>query len=116
MELWHEPIAGESSRLATRVDIADSLWSKMRGRMFTRSMPEETALVFSFESVGRRSVHMVAVPYPLDVIWLQDEEVTKVRTLRPLVGIAWGHADTIVEVPAGVGNHVEPGDRLVIER
>lgn len=83
--------------------------------MFTRSMPAEAALVFPFEAVDRRSVHMVAVPYPLDVIWLEDEEVTKVRTLRPLIGLAWGQADTIVEVSAGVADQVEAGDRLVIE-
>lgn len=112
MELWHEPAEGESTRLADRVDVADSFVTRLRGRMFTRRFPEGAALLFPFEDADRRSVHMLAVPYALDVLWLVDETVTKTARLRPMVGLAWGRADTIVEVPAGVAAAVDVGDRI----
>lgn len=114
MELWHEPVSSDSTRLADRVDVAEHWVAKARGRMFTRRFPEGSALVFPFDTAERRSIHMVGVPYHLDVVYLVEEEVTKVVTLRPLIGVSWGRADRIVELPAGTADDVDVGDRLVL--
>ena len=57
---------------------------------------------------------MLCVPFPSDALWLVEGEVTKVKRLRPWVGLGWGTADTVVELPAGAADGVEPGDSVEI--
>jgi hypothetical protein len=80
--------------------------------MFRRSVPEEYALVFPFDATARRSLHMLFVPFPIDAVWLRDGEVTKTKRLRPWVGLGWGEADCVVELPAGAADGVATGDRV----
>ncbi|MFC7136211.1 DUF192 domain-containing protein [Halobaculum litoreum] len=98
--------------LADDVDVADSLLSRTRGLMFRRSVPDDYALVFRFETADSRSLHMLFVPFAIDAVWLVEGEVTKVKRLRPWVGLGWGTADTVVELPAGAADGVEPGDSV----
>lgn len=116
MELWHEPADGESARLASDVTVADTWLARTRGRMFTRRFPQGAALVFPFDEAKRRSLHMLAVPYAIDAIYLVNERVTKVTRLRPIVGVSWGRADTIVELPAGSAQGVTTGDTVEVRR
>jgi uncharacterized membrane protein (UPF0127 family) len=101
--------------LATEVETADSFLSRARGLMFRRSIPDDYALVFEFDEVASRDVHMVFVPFPLDVLWLRDGEVQRVKRLSPWTGLAKAEADRLVELPAGSADRVEVGDdvRLV---
>lgn len=115
MELWHEAESGDRVKLASDVEVATSWLTQARGRMFTRQFPSGSALVFPFDGVERRSIHMVAVPYPLDVIWLVDDEVTAVKRLRPMIGMGWAPADTVIELPAGGAKAVAVGDSVYIE-
>jgi hypothetical protein len=80
--------------------------------MFRRSIPRDYALVFPFDGVGTRSLHMVFVPFPIDALWLCDGEVTKVKRLRSWTGLGWGRADCVIELAAGVADSVEEGDRI----
>ncbi|MFP8952448.1 DUF192 domain-containing protein [Natrialbaceae archaeon A-arb3/5] len=115
MTLVHESDGDDSAVIASRVDLAESLLSQTRGLMFRRSIPDEYALVFRFGSTKSRDVHMLFVPFPIDVVWLVDGVVQRVERLRPWLGFAREKADTIVELPAGAATAVEPGDRLVFE-
>ena len=101
--------------LADRVDVADTTVSRARGLMFRRSVPEDYALVFDFSAVARRDVHMLFVPFPIDVVWLVDGTVERVETLRPWLGLATAPADRLVEFPAGAADAVEPGDTVTVE-
>ena len=114
VRLVHEGTGGRR-RLASDVDVAESRLAQGRGLMFRRSIPDDYALVFPFGAVGRRSLHMLFVPFPIDAVWLVDDEVTKVKRLHAWWGIGWGRADCVVELPAGAANVVEPGDRVVLE-
>lgn len=80
--------------------------------MFRRSIPNDFALLFRFSAIKTRSIHMLFVPFPLDVIWLVDREVVRTTTLRPWIGIAWEEADTVIELPSGSAAEVERGDRI----
>lgn len=93
---------------------ADSVFSQARGHMFRTSSPDY-ALVFPHGSIGWRSLHMLFVPFPLDAVYVIDEEVKKVATMKPMVGFSFGKADTIIELPAGEyevseGNEVRVSD------
>lgn len=113
MRLIHE--SDVAVPLATRVEVADSFLARARGLTFRRSVPEGYALVFAFDRPVRRSLHMLFVPFSIDAVWLVDGEVTRVARLDPWTGIARGRGDTIVELPAGTAEAVEPGDVVRID-
>ena len=101
--------------LASEVEVANTTLSRARGLMFRRSIPDDYALVFRFPDVGRRDVHMLFVPFPLDVVWLADGAVERVATLRPWIGLASARADLMIELPAGTAADVEVGDSITIQ-
>lgn len=115
VHLVHEPAEGDSRVLATEVDRADSLFAKVIGLMGKSSLPDEYALVFDFDRVSYRDVHMLFVRTPLDVVWLRDGEVVQVKSLQPWRGTGIAKADCFVELPGGAAEGVEPGDRVVFE-
>lgn len=134
MYLVHESATGRRRVLAADVETADSLAAKTRGLMGRASVPDDYALVFRFgpsllERVGsmlpgplsglgtlaaRRSIHMLFVRVPLDVVWLRDGEVVHKRTLEPWRGVDAAPADTVVELAGGGADGVEPGDRVLV--
>lgn len=105
----------EHEVLASDVEVADTLLGKARGLMFRTDIPDEYGLVFEFDEARPRTFHMVFVPFPIDVIWLVDEEVTAVKQLRPWIGLGRASADRALELPAGAASDVEPGDRVTVE-
>lgn len=115
MNLVHDADAADSATvLASQVELADSLLAQTRGLMFRRSLPDEFALAFRFDSASTRDVHMLFVFVPLDVVWVVDGVVQRIERLRPWLGFARERADTILELPAGAADGVEPGDELVL--
>ena len=82
--------------------------------MFRRSIPDGYALVFPFDGVDSRWLHMLFVPFSIDALWLVDGEVTAKARLAPFVGLGRGRADTIVELPAGAADSVAVGERVGI--
>jgi uncharacterized membrane protein (UPF0127 family) len=100
--------------LASDVDVARSRLAQARGLMFRRSIPEEYALVFPFDGVESRTLHMLFVPFAIDAVWLVDDEVTATARLSPFVGLGRGDADTVVELPTGAADAVAVGDEVVI--
>lgn len=115
MQLVHEPATGDRRTIASTVDVADSIPSQARGLMFRRSIPDDYALAFRFDSAKTRDVHMLFVTFPIDVIWVTAGRVGRVERLRPWIGFARAEADLIVELPAGAAADVDPGDRIAIE-
>jgi uncharacterized membrane protein (UPF0127 family) len=113
VRLVHES-DGRTRTLATEVETADSFLSKAKGLMFRRSIPDDYALVFRFDGVGTRDVHMVFVPFPLDVLWLRDSEVVRKERLSPWTGLAKAEADQLIELPAGSADGVAVGDEIRI--
>ena len=113
MQLTHWPAdSDEPTVLASEVEVADTLVSQARGLMFRRSIPSDYALAFRFGRPRTRGVHMVFVPFPIDVIWASDGVVGRVSQLRPWVGIGRHEADLLVELSAGAASDVTPGDRI----
>jgi uncharacterized membrane protein (UPF0127 family) len=110
VRLVHDPGDGDPRALATSVETADSTLAQMRGLMFRRSIPDDYALVFRFDRVDARDVHMLFVPFPIDALWLVDGEVQRTERLSPWTGLAEADADTLVELPAGAADGVAVGD------
>jgi hypothetical protein len=113
MRVVHDP-DGSARTLATEVDRAESVLQQARGLMFRRSIPDDYALVFPFDEAGRRSIHMLFVAFPLDVLWLIDGVVQAKKTMHPWRSVGWETADTILELPAGAADGVSEGDTVVV--
>ena len=123
MQVVHER-DGERRVLASTVELADTFSTQTKGLMFRESLPEDYAMVFEFEDppwwtpgvlAHLRSIHMLFVKVPLDVLWIHEGRVTQVSTLSPWTGLGLARADTIVELPAGAAAAVEPGDSVHVE-
>ncbi|SFR91802.1 hypothetical protein SAMN05216559_0970 [Halomicrobium zhouii] len=123
MRVVHEP-EGEATILATNVETADTSGEQLKGLMGRSSIPDDYAMVFRFEDppfwtpaalANWRSIHMLFVRFPLDVVWLLDGEVRQVKTLQPWRGVGMAKADTILELPAGAADGMEAGDAVVVE-
>ena len=100
--------------LASDVEVADSVFSQMRGLMFRRSIPDDYGLLFRFDTAESRSLHMLFVPFAIDALWLVDNEVVAKKRLRPWLGLGRAAADTLVELPAGAADGVAVGDRVAL--
>ncbi len=115
MQVVHEPAGGEATTIASTVEVATSFFEKMRGLMFRRSIPDDYALAFRFGEAGARDIHMLFVRFPIDVIWVVDDVVTRVDTLQPWLGFGIADADLVLELPAGRATGVDSGDRIRLE-
>ena len=114
MRVVHDP-EGADRTIATAVDRAETMLEQSRGVMFRRSLPEGYALVFPFDRVGRRFIHMLFVAVSLDVVWVADGEVQQVKTMHPWRSVGHAKADVVLELPAGAADGVSAGDTVVIE-
>jgi uncharacterized membrane protein (UPF0127 family) len=117
MRVRHEPAgdaAGEGLVLARNVEVADTMFSQMKGLMFREELPEDFALAFEFDRPGFRLIHMLFVQIPLDVLWLRGSEVVKRATLSPWTGVGVARADRVLELPAGTSEDVAVGDAVVL--
>lgn len=79
-----------------------SLVGKTLGFMFRREIDE--ALVFEFDGVATRRIHMLFVFEPLRVIWCRDGEVVQDEILEPWTGYGAADADSVIEVPVASDN------------
>ncbi len=110
--------------LASTVEVADSTLSQAKGLMFRSSLPDDYALVMDLGGGGllplsggpsRQFVHMLFMRVPIDVLWLDGDEVTRTARLTPWTGFGVGRATRIIELPAGAADDVAVGDTVVVE-
>lgn len=92
-------------------EVLEGAIEQHRGFIGQAEAPDH-ALVFDFGAPSPRLIHMLGVRTPLEVVFVSDQTVTRVETLRPWVGLAAESAEVVVEVAAGVG--VEEGDRFEV--
>ena len=114
MQLVHRPQSGDSRAIASDLEFADSFLTQARGLMFRRSLADDSALVFQFDSDAKRDVHMLFVPFAIDALWLVDNEVVAKKRLKPWIGLGRASADTLIELPAGAAEEVAVGDRVAL--
>ena len=98
------------------VDVTSSFLERLRGLMFTQSIPDSYALMIR----PCNQIHMMNMKFPLDVIYLsKDNTVLHIdENIRPWkIGKTVKKAVGVVEVNAGTCARLglETGDRLTIE-
>ena len=110
----HEPQSADDERrvVASEVELAASALARTRGLMFRRSVPDDYALVFRFDEQATRRLHMIFVPFDIDAVWVADGVVQQTERLSAWTGYGRAVADTVIELPAGVADDVQAGDRV----
>jgi uncharacterized membrane protein (UPF0127 family) len=115
VQLVHWPESdGGRQEIASDIETADSFLAQARGLMLRRSLADDSALVFQFDSTAKRDVHMLFVPFAIDALWLVDNEVVAKKRLKPWIGLGRASADTLIELPAGAADEVAVGDRVAL--
>jgi uncharacterized membrane protein (UPF0127 family) len=118
--------SGEARTIATNVEVADSSLSHAKGLRFRDSLPDDYAYVMDVggknplpfvDGPTRNVVDMIFMRVPLDIVWLRDDEVVKVKRMHPWRSFGIAKADTIIEFPAGGAEGIDVGDtvRVVAE-
>ncbi len=101
--------------VATRMRVADNLWSRFWGLMGRKALADGEALLLRPSS----SIHTMFMRFPIDVVFIDEgNQVAKVvSNLRPFrLTMAPGSAQSVLELNTGVAAQaqVEPGDQLVM--
>lgn len=98
--------------LATNLASATNPWTRIRGLMFRRELPEGEGLLIKPCS----SIHMMFMRFPIDAVFFDTGgRVTKVaRALPAWKGLAFGGkgAKAVIELPEGAAGTTEAGDEL----
>jgi uncharacterized membrane protein (UPF0127 family) len=103
--------------LARRVTLRRNLWERSLGLMFRRQIDPDEAMVFCLPGSGIREagVHMLFVPFPLALVWLDGG----CRVVDRVLARPWqvGYRPTapsryFVEAHSSRLDLVQEGDRL----
>lgn len=96
---------GDGTVIATRIEFADNLLKQMAGLMFRKVIPDSYAMIFDMYFEQRISIHMLFVPFPIDLAFLdRDHKIVDTRCrMKPWIGMAFSRkpARYAVEMPAG---------------
>jgi uncharacterized protein len=103
----------QQTRLAARVRVADTFFSRLIGLLGRRSLKEGEGLWIK----PCNGVHTVGMRFPFDVVFLDDQNrVIKTRSgLGPFRVCRGGrHAQSVLELSMGTieRSHTEPGDQI----
>ncbi|MBP2030136.1 uncharacterized membrane protein (UPF0127 family) [Methanohalophilus levihalophilus] len=97
-------LISNGNAVASKVEVASSFLAKSRGLMFRRSIPEDYAMLFTFKKPEKVSLHMVFVPFPIDVLLLDTGmRILETRYLKAWIGLLNSKTKVsyVVEMPAG---------------
>ena len=117
MQIVHRSQSTADERLlAEDVRTADNVFRRMVGLMGRRPLEPGEAAVFRFGRSTDRRIHTMFVRGAIDVIWIDAERVTAVERFSPWSVGASYPADTIIELPPGRAEGVDPGDIVRLDR
>ena len=106
--------------IASDIEYAKSMFSQAKGLMFRSSVPDSYAMIFVLSSPKKISLHMLFVPFPLDVLFLNEEKrIVSTTYLRPWIGTgdSGEKVKYIIELPAGVisRSDLSVGDHVMFD-
>lgn len=117
MNLYYKKSDRESTyHLATDVRIADTFTKKAIGLIGKREIQKDYALVFNFANRKKRTIHTFGVRFPIKVIWVTNNTVTKISQLKPWKDFDREEADMVIEVSPENNRDIEVNDKVWIDR
>ena len=116
-------LQNDTERISLDIEIADSDSARERGLMEREQLPENSGMLFVFESEEERSFWMANTPLSLDIMFIDAdlEIVSMEKYARPYSTeriLSNAPAQYVLEVPAGFADShgVLEGDRIRWER
>jgi uncharacterized membrane protein (UPF0127 family) len=71
---------GSGDDILLRLEVANTLWKKMRGLMGRKHLNLATGMLFPFWFIKRPSFWMKSTPLPLDIVFVSKElRITEIR-------------------------------------
>ena len=112
-------ISRNGSCLIREVEYADTPFRQAMGLMFRRNIRDDYALVFRLKKSTTTDVHMLFVPFGIDIVFLDmNNSVVLVDSLNAWSGRVRITPDvkTIIEMKGGVASlkKIKVGDVLVL--
>lgn len=104
-------------RIISNVERADTLFKRSLGLMFRRQIKNDYALLFSFERKTVCDVHMLFVPFDIDIIFLDcSGAVVDLCTLKAWTGVYKVECCSFIECKKGTISifDIRIGDKLSI--
>jgi hypothetical protein len=113
-------LKADGKQIAAKMDVARSFLAKSRGLMCRRSISPDYALLFVFARPEKVTLHMVFVPFPIDVLLLDpDMQITGMHSLKAWRGFLQSGCKVsyVVELPAGSARRhgLAVGQRLSVQ-
>jgi uncharacterized protein len=104
------------------VEIADSVTERTLGLSRRNSLPEDSGLLFVFESVGYHGFWMKDMRFPIDIIWIKDDKVVYVLSdvsedSYPQIFTPGAPANKVLEINAGLVRKlgIKEGDPFLLK-
>jgi uncharacterized membrane protein (UPF0127 family) len=103
-----------------RLRWCQNYWSRMRGLMFRRDLPEDEGLLFVYghESVLETSIHMLFMFFSIATVWLDKEGRVVDKVLAKPWRLAYAPhkpAQYFIEARPSLLDRVKIGDRLIFK-
>ncbi len=110
-------LKSDGAIISTDARCINNIIGQMRGLMFKRDIDDNYALIFYFKKKRIVDLHMVFVPFAIDVLLLdEDLEIMDMARLRPWVGYykSKRKGAYVVEMKAGAVERcgLKVGDRV----
>lgn len=95
-----------------KIEAAESFWTRFKGLMGRKSLPEKTALWIT--KCG--SIHCCFMRFSIDVVYLdKNRRVLKKETVKPWhIGSVVKKADSVLEMNEGEAKNVKRGDLAAV--
>ncbi len=111
-----------------QVQIADNNSLRIRGLMFQEELPYDQGMLFVFDKPDNRSMWMLNMQFPIDIIWFDvsgnvtniEKNVLPCLTTIEVVtcrenGVSGDNAKYVLEVTAGFVDEFNISDKSIIE-
>jgi|AGTN01.3.fsa_nt_gi Uncharacterized conserved protein len=109
----------DGTMLADDVELAKGLFKMSMGLMFRKSIGQNYAMIFDLHHEQYIGIHMLFVPFYIDLIYLdQEKRVIDIKhQLRPWIGIAYPKkpARYAIELKSGTAARLELKDGDLLE-
>lgn len=95
------------------VEVADTPQTRSQGLSNRSPLPEDSGMLFLFDSPGRQRFWMKGMKFPLDIIWIRDHTIVDLNTNVPVpdqniqdipIYSSNTEVDKVLEVPANFVN------------
>ncbi len=121
-------VSGDAAKVVVNIEIADTKEKRSRGLGGRQSLATDSGMLFVFDKADRYTFWMKGLSFPLDFIWLKDDEIVEISPDIPSPESGQKDADLprytpaaevsqVLEVNSGFSkeHNVKVGDKIEVK-